>query len=170
MKAEDGSYVNLAHAVRLKRMRSRAHPGKGEDPSWVWGIEMRDGELIETNEGYLLADWLAHIVPGQPGQELLAVSWDWAERPTELWITRLPIIGWRVDIQPDSAPTPITPDALTEDCRQFVVLPDGSLLEPYVGIFENAEAMKAALLESAQTEWDNAQAAKAAKAAKAAAT
>jgi hypothetical protein len=41
------------------------------------------------------------------------------------------------------------------------VLPDGKLLEPYSAEFESLEAMKTDLLEAAQRDWDNAQAAKA---------
>ena len=170
MKAADGIYVNLHHAVRVRRMQSREHPGTAGKPRWVWGAEMPDGELVETTEAgwdvWDVGDWLAHIVPAQPGQEMLVVSWDLpdaAERPTKLWITRLPIVAWRVELRPDLVPTPVTPDELAGscNCRQFIVLPDGRLLEQYNGEFENLEAMKADLLAAAQREWDNAQAAKA---------
>ncbi len=167
MKAHDGSYVNLAHAVRVKRMRSREHPGTSAKQRWVWGVELPDGEMIETTEdGYDVGDHLATIVPAQPGQELVLVSVEGDDRPTALWVARYPIIAWRVELRPDVAPAPITPDETggTESWRRFIVLPDGRLLEPYVGEHDSLEAMKAALLEEAQRDWDNAQAAKAAKA------
>jgi hypothetical protein len=130
----------------------------------VWGVELPDGEVVETTEeGYDVGEHLATIVPAQPGQELVTVSWDTESRATELWILRLPIVAWRVELRPDIAPTPITPDdmATSFNCRRFIVLPDGKLLEPYSAEFESLEAMKTDLLEAAQRDWDNAQAAKA---------
>jgi hypothetical protein len=165
MKAHDGSYVNLAHAVRVKRMRSREHPGAAAKPRWVWGVELPDGEMVETNEeGHDVGDFLATIVPAQPGQEAVAVGWDSDARPTELWVTRLPIIAWRIELKPDYVPRPVFPDQDFDGVRTFIVLPDGRLLEPYVGEHDSLDAMKAALLEEAQRDWDAAQATKAAKA------
>ena len=110
-----------------------------------------------------VGEHLATIVPAQPGQELVLVSADSDDgRPTELWVARYPIIAWRVEVQPDAAPTPITPDDMgsTSSWRRFIVLPDGRLIEPYVGEHDSLEAMKTALLEEAQGAWDAAQAAK----------
>lgn len=169
MKAHDGSYVNLAHAVRVKRMRSREHPGTSAKQRWVWGVELPDGEMVETTEDdWDVGDHLATIVPAQPGQEavLVCTGTDGDHRPTEddIWTTRYPVIAWRVDSNPDHTPSPILPDDMPSNGRIFIVLPDGKLVEPYMGQHDSLEAMRTALLEEAQRDWDAAQATKAAKA------
>jgi len=162
MRAEDGSYLNLAHAVRVRRMRSRKHPGTQGEQRWVWGAELQDGTMVESNEeGWDFGEALATVVPAQPGQEAVMVSWDCDTRPTELWITRLPIVAWRVELSPDCVASPIFPDQSFEGTRRFIVLPDGKLVEPYIGEFANIEEMKISLLEAAQRDWDGAQAEKA---------
>jgi hypothetical protein len=160
IETERGDYVNLDHVRRIRRT-----PGK--HGGHHLRLELTDNTETQTCE----RDWdpmeldemLAIVLPAAPGQEALLVADDTHERPTEIWITRHPIVGWRIRCHPNFlAAEPVLPTSLGGG-RRMVVLPDGRLLENFVGEYANIDAMKTKLLAEAQEDWDRAHAQQAAQ-------
>jgi hypothetical protein len=154
IETEDG-YVNAAHVVSVKETMR----GDG------WVLRLVDGDAVRVGRVTAPKDFgeaFATILPAQPGQEALLVTWDdHTARPTELWLSRMPIIGWRVRPDPAYAPVPIIPEnELPEAHRLLIVLPDGKLLEPGNSEFDNVEVMQRHVLDMAQAQWDGEHAAK----------
>jgi hypothetical protein len=156
MRTEDGGYVNLDHVVRIKP----AHAEHGQ--AFVLRLVDGDSARIIVSARADLPNMLGTILPAQPGQEVLLVSYDTyiSELPTEndVWFTRLPVLGWR-DGDPEGflfGPAPILPRDITINEFPVLVLADGCLLslnDANPTEYQNIETMQAAFLERARDEW-----------------
>jgi hypothetical protein len=151
VETEDGNYVNLAHVIKAENVTRK-------DRGMEWNchrLTFVDGSTVKTRGVY--SGWedfdaiSATIIPAHSGQEALTVSWDETARPTELWIARYPIIGWRIRGHFD--PLPVLPDKIA-GMLVLIVLPDGRLLEQGSGEYDNVEQMTGTVLATKQSEWD----------------
>jgi hypothetical protein len=99
----------------------------------------------------------APIVPATPGQMAVVISPtadDLDERPKRTFITRQPIVAWRI-VRGDDA-SPVLLQTPSDNDRVFIMLANGELLdsddvEPY----PNANKAAADVLKTAQCIWDD---------------
>lgn len=171
IETDDGEFVNLDHVVKAKPVARKGPRGSDRHQLLLW---LTDGTTVRTHgTGGDRPDYdylFATILPALPGQEALTVFADVVERPTELWIERYPVIGWRVPLTEMGVcdgPEPILLETPASNVMVMIVLPDGAVL--HVGgettRYEDIETMKAMVLKEAQEDWDRHQAAKEARAA-----
>jgi hypothetical protein len=162
IKADDGSYVNLDHAVRMKPAVCR------EEGKQAFVVTMPDGESarVSFSSKVWLTDMFDPILPAQSGQEALVVCTNnysddgELERPTEVWFDRYPILGWRIAPREDDGGwrthRPLLPFSIEDDRKLMVLLADGRVLWGDTE-FKDIEHMQRSMLERAQSEWDYAQ-------------
>jgi hypothetical protein len=161
----DDGYVNLDHVVRVKRRQG----GK----SGTQAILELVNDTVET-----IALWgddldmvlTADVIPAAPGQEawLVHLPNSSTERPTDVYMLRQPIIGWRLPRKlygyGNAVPVPILPGYgnVSSDTEMVAIITaSGELFDTMTGqTFDGIAELKAYLLNDAWKLWDREHAAK----------
>ena len=157
VKTEDGGYVNLDQAVQLTPAATQGPQSR--EQAFVVTMVNGASASVTFDKGVFLPDLLAPIVSAMAGEEALLVTTDNVGRPTEVSVNCCQIIGWRIRTEQDhpgsfASAAPIVVEAAIGR-ELMILLPDGRVLSPLrKAEYDSIETMKAAVLETAQAEWD----------------
>jgi hypothetical protein len=150
-------WVNLDRVARMQQARSEH--GR-------IGLELLDDEgrplgMIlsrPSDRGRLVQHLCATIIPAaQPGFAVVIRVDDPGSRPidADMYVQRLPIIGWRVSADAAEPIVPGTNPSL--EATILIELPDGKLSDPADVTYDDLEEAKASILKLAQADWDQQQ-------------
>ena len=114
---------------------------------------LSDGETLLLDDSFdAIERALLPVVAATPGYTVLSYYATGGDDDGP-WVERRPVTAWRID---KDVTLPVTPD--TDDEHAFncvgsgVLMPDGRVVQPYVGRFVDEENWRAAMAEEAEAQ------------------
>lgn len=131
VQVDAGTYINADKVVAIRRVRD----GKAL-------LSLTDGQEYASADSFEeVMNEMGDVIPNTSGAQALIVGYD---EDDDLQFTVQPIIGWRI------SETGADAIGIEDSVVTYILLPDGSVVEPHRGHFRDLDHLKSHLLEGQQ--------------------